>query len=400
VWVPRTYEDLEAAIDVVAESGDLDFKESLGSNADLAKDIAGMTVHGGVIVYGVREEDTLAVELTPFPTAGIVEKIQQVADSRIRPSPPLEIDPIADPGDETRGFVVVEVGASPLAPHYAEERFPVRAGVTTRNLTEPEIADLYERRRAIRGSAVAAMAPLEGWQRPEDAFDADANPGSTGILRIYVTPLAFPSSVGARLRQPLADAVSRANETVAEIVDRGQMPVSVTADLADWSPRGTMGWAAGRASSDETVISQSRGPLAAAVYAYDGSFSFNVTRTLMVNREKCAFEHLFFLYAMECLSIAGHFYVGTAVGGILRCDLGISGWEGAASFEQTDGAVFVGNVRRVPVTSYSARGEFSAGTLAEDPAGPTRELFERLFVSFLPDTYDAVETLRSRRSDR
>lgn len=120
--------------------------------------------------------------------------------------------------------------------------------------------------------------------------------------------------------------------------------------------------------------------------------SFHVTRSTMVDlgngeSERCAFEHLFALYAAECLAIAGEFFSTNAGTSILRCGLGIQGWDGCAAYAVTD-ARFFQNVPRASDSYYVASQHFAARELAADPRTATGALLEPLLVSFVPDDYD------------
>lgn len=109
------------AVGVVSESAELDFKSSLGSNEELAKDVAAMTVDSGVIVIGIAETNGLASSITPIALTGAAERIQQVVDSRIRPAPPVELEVLRQAPTDTEGLIVIEVSASRFAPHYTNE---------------------------------------------------------------------------------------------------------------------------------------------------------------------------------------------------------------------------------------------------------------------------------------
>jgi hypothetical protein len=62
MWVPKTTDELENAVGSgdLAETPTLDFKEKLppkSKNLDLAIDIDAMTPDGGVLIYGVAEDE-------------------------------------------------------------------------------------------------------------------------------------------------------------------------------------------------------------------------------------------------------------------------------------------------------------------------------------------------------
>jgi len=59
MWIPRSLTELVAALPGLSETSNLELKEQLpipSRNGDLAKDVACLTVDGGVIIYGVRED--------------------------------------------------------------------------------------------------------------------------------------------------------------------------------------------------------------------------------------------------------------------------------------------------------------------------------------------------------
>jgi hypothetical protein len=77
MWHPDIWTDLEGLLGE-SETPALDFKRTIGSNEELAKDIAAMTANGGLLVYGVDEDESTcaATDLLPFPiAAGVEEKL-------------------------------------------------------------------------------------------------------------------------------------------------------------------------------------------------------------------------------------------------------------------------------------------------------------------------------------
>jgi hypothetical protein len=73
------------------ETPSLDFKRELGAkNADIAKDIAAMTVNGGVLIYGVGEDKQtrVATAIVPQPLNGVEERFGRspAPGSRRRPT--------------------------------------------------------------------------------------------------------------------------------------------------------------------------------------------------------------------------------------------------------------------------------------------------------------------------
>ena len=141
----------------VREDADLDFKQERYGNGesarrDLAGDIAAMANgRGGVIVIGLRDENDVAVELTPVQLAdGEEARIRQIAASNITPHLTFDIRVVESASDRSSGYYLLIVPPSAMRPHAVRQdrnlRFPRRDGTTTRWLTEPEVADEYRDR--------------------------------------------------------------------------------------------------------------------------------------------------------------------------------------------------------------------------------------------------------------
>jgi predicted HTH transcriptional regulator len=137
------------------EDADLDFKQALNrtpeGRRDLVADVVAMAnARGGVIVVGIREEDTQAVELTPLRPGERREDrpdIYQAVAELTAPPVSLDVQQV-EAGDGTY-YLLLTVPKSHLAPHAFRRpgtpnlRYPVREGTRTRYLAEPELADRY-----------------------------------------------------------------------------------------------------------------------------------------------------------------------------------------------------------------------------------------------------------------
>lgn len=174
----------------IEEDIDLDFKRALyelrGSNArEFAKDIAAFAnTRGGLIVIGIDETDAggVANELVPvaFPTEAELER--RLADAVANYSAPralFRVRRVPSPGDPNKGFVLIFVPKSTLAPHAIRDeerlRFVVREQRQARNLAEHEVATLY-RERFTRLSDIDARSAVivrdarAAWRRSPQLF--------------------------------------------------------------------------------------------------------------------------------------------------------------------------------------------------------------------------------------
>jgi hypothetical protein len=98
----------------LAESAGLDGKCQLDKNADLAVDVAAMTVNGGLLLVGVGENDerTHLVKPCPIALAGQAERVTQIVSTSISEPPVIDVRALPLPDDPARGFLAILVPAS------------------------------------------------------------------------------------------------------------------------------------------------------------------------------------------------------------------------------------------------------------------------------------------------
>ncbi|MFX0135238.1 MAG: helix-turn-helix domain-containing protein [Candidatus Hodarchaeota archaeon] len=79
----------------IEENIHLDYKEQLGSNAEIAKDLSSFANNdGGIIIYGMREVNNKPTEIIPLNQPNLREKIDQIARNGIDPSLDIRILPV------------------------------------------------------------------------------------------------------------------------------------------------------------------------------------------------------------------------------------------------------------------------------------------------------------------
>lgn len=119
MWIPRTWTEIEALLGEAIETASLDFKRKLGSSDEVAKDIAAMSLNGGVLIYGIDEDpETLtATRIEPVAFKGAEERIRQIAASNIAPPCELEVEIIRKAEGDSAGAIAVRVPESLQAPH-------------------------------------------------------------------------------------------------------------------------------------------------------------------------------------------------------------------------------------------------------------------------------------------
>lgn len=170
MWVPGDAAEIEEAarLGQLEETSSFDAKAELPAqkkNADLAVDVAAMSTDGGVLLYGVAEDDNGAPTIpNPIGLAGASKRIDQIVATSIAEVPHAEVRtyPLVD--DPTRGYLVVIVPQSARAPHQVivggNLRFYGRGPKGNRPLNEGDVARLYQRRLQ--------------WEQDRDSLLADA----------------------------------------------------------------------------------------------------------------------------------------------------------------------------------------------------------------------------------
>ena len=330
MWIPESREQLEQAVTdgALEEKHDFDAKRELpSSNKELAKDIAAMTTDGGLLVYGVAEdEDGRPRILSPIELSGTAERIDQVAQHSLSGSARIEFVHLRIPDDEARGYLIVVVPASPEAPHQVtvgnDRRFYGRNETGNRRLSEEEIARLYERRRnqsANRDGLLKECIDRSPFGPPGDEH---------GFLQAFAQPVPpddhlWAKAIEARggeelLLRELRDAVASA----ATPIRWGGGSID---SAANWTRRGADVWSLDTASivrDDSNPTSAARADLGmdGKSYLFYGGAADIRNSMLVVFETGIALNLAQFFGAVGALYNAGGLYgpvdVGMAVTGV------------------------------------------------------------------------------------
>jgi hypothetical protein len=395
MWYPRSWSELQALLGE-SEGPSIDFKSRLGSNEELAKDIAAMTVNGGLLLYGIDEdkETCVATELLPFPIAGIEEKIRSVAGSRISPTPDLQVEVIASPADASEGIVVVAIPASSLAPHQANGRFPSRRGRTTEYLEEREVERLYRQRAELSGpvpqsgelSGNEFVSMLSGMERRE----------GTGRLMLVVRPAARDVShpAGAWQENALSAAMQRAMDRQSPRVGNATVVQSFRV-FRFWTPVDANGWGATNRGAGPGHVAPMASPqlLLAARLTYPARLSFEAFLGLEAGRQGAetlrSARELDIVYELVgMLSFSGEYFSDVEGGAHLLVELRLEGFNQARSQMTIDSST-TGDLEAAklptapPFLLQGAR--TTASELRETPEEVARVLIERWLPPFYLD---------------
>jgi hypothetical protein len=161
-------------------------------NGEVSRDLASLTVDGGILVYGVADAGAgKAGEVVGMSDPESAKtRLVGLAQGRVQPSMVCDVRVVLDPHDETRGCVVVEVPPSAIAPHRADERYWGRSSEGKRVLPEPQVAELFATRRNRDDGLVEHLLGLSG---PFDPVDQDARVhGHLYVSAMPLTPTSGP----------------------------------------------------------------------------------------------------------------------------------------------------------------------------------------------------------------
>lgn len=197
---PRLILQDEAALTEVTlgglleESHHIEVKGSVplgkGANRELARDLSSFAIDGGCYIVGVEEDkETNTFKPVPLPLAGLSERIEQVA--RTLPDPPLAVltQEIGSAQDPTKGYLIVHIPPSGLAPHMVDNKYLGRGHQTKHYLSDPEVRRLHEQRRATEQDGLSLL---------QHQFDRDPVPEYTrnqAHLFLLAEPIAGRSSM-------------------------------------------------------------------------------------------------------------------------------------------------------------------------------------------------------------
>src|SRR5690349_9461048 len=113
MWIPKSEDEIERAIaaGMLRETASFDTKRELpakGKSRDLAIDVCAMTPDGGVLVYGIAEDEHgRPSKLAPIPLAHARERVDQIVHSGIAEPPEIQVIELPSRQDAALGYLVV-----------------------------------------------------------------------------------------------------------------------------------------------------------------------------------------------------------------------------------------------------------------------------------------------------
>jgi hypothetical protein len=153
----------------------------------IAITIASLAIDGGTFIIGIEEITEKGLKrLSPKPLdlTGLPEKVDVVARNNI--DPPMAVRSRGIPSDAQpgKGYLVVEVDPSPVAPHMACWSYYGRAETTRYKLTDNDVLRLHQLRRNQENLASDLL------DHKEDRDYLTPNQSALGHLYIVAEPLS------------------------------------------------------------------------------------------------------------------------------------------------------------------------------------------------------------------
>jgi hypothetical protein len=401
MWRPTSTEHFEEAVreGVLDESHDFDAKRQLPeSGKEIAKDVAAMTTDGGMLVYGVAEDDDRRPRvLTPIELAGAAERIDQIVQHSISGSPRVEFLHLRLASEDNRGYLLVLVPPSPEAPHQVvvggDRRFYGRSDTGNRRLAEEEIARLYERRRSQETDRERLLAECKA-QSPYGV----PQQGREAFLQAFASPSIRDDSLWDRAIESagsesgVLDALGKAVRSFSAIQWGGLHLGSAHR----WARRGADKWTLDTALDRDAELPAGR--VARADLSMDGRAYLFYGHAASVDRRNSASPEVFIAYEtgialtlVEFLAAVGALYEVGGLYGFVDVGVAVTGLTGAVSSHRL-GQPF--GISDTP--TYQDDGAYrtlrcDARDLVVDPHAIVRQLTGRLFRALYGAELDPLD---------
>ena len=381
MWIPDTEQEIMAVVTsgTLEETSIFDAKREVSAKSpEIAKDVAAMANDGGVIIYGIDEDEHgRPAVLSPVLLAGQRERIASIVQTAIAEPPAVTISTIPTAADPSHGYIVVMVPPSERAPHMVvvkgENRYYGRGAAGNVPLTEGEVARLYERRRQwdvdrnLLLQSEIDQAPLQ--PRPGFAY-----------LHIIVRPVIGDDSLAGKALRSGQTVQGVLHELVDQISQPQVYPRSYDPDWYApnrWVRRveGFFTWL-----HDPGDLNQPDAP----GHALSLQIDFNGTGHLFCGRAAEQAEKSFFFFppivagnAVRLLALLGQLYSRARYIGQVDAGVAIIGLRGSVPYTRN---LFPRHFATVyDRDEYRKTGRFSAALLRDDLISVARQLLMPLF---------------------
>lgn len=244
-WSPQSFEQArdDVANRVIRETQFLEFKQLIDLGGDkgkgkLYKALASLANLGGTLVLGVVEDKAAekATEIKPVPLQGQVERVVQLAGNLDPPLPLPTPRSLDNPEDPTTGVIVVDVPASPMAPHRTPDNgYFARSPKGAYPMPDADLERMIRLRRertvavedalAEHVDSVTPLLELNEYPQPWFAIAVDPVPS--------LAPFLLRNRLDHTAAKWLETHMTQARENVAE---RAKADPKLGTVIEGWSP--------------------------------------------------------------------------------------------------------------------------------------------------------------------
>lgn len=375
MWLPKTEAEIVQAVQsgALEESAIFDAKEQLSKNSEIAKDIAAMANDGGVIIYGLGEDEGGRItRFTPFSLDGQAEKIDAIVRYSISEPPVIHILSIPTNENPKVGYLVVQIPPSERAPHMVvvkgDHRFYGRTAAGNGLLSEGEVARLYARRQQ---SEVNREKLLEA-----EIGDSPLEPNENFVyLFLYARPVFAKEGFFDSIFNDEPGFQKTLNEFIQRVCNRNVYKRSYQPDFnppPNWKHRAEGVWGQmDYPTSDVSLIPR---------HTLNLQIDFDGTGHLFCGRAGDRYSPEDFLVFPEIIAgltvrfvnYMGMLHAKAAYIGMVDIGLAMTGLKGSVA-DTNDMRL---RLARIPYDrpDYKKAGRFSASLMLDDPISPSKYL--------------------------
>lgn len=390
MWMPTSAAEVERAVlaGELDEGPSFDAKRELPTtpkkNDEVAKDVAAMATDGGVLLYGVDEDDDgRPTILTPIDLAGAAERVSMIVSTSIAEVPHIETRLLPCADDPSKGYLLVIVPQSPRAPHQVtvgkDLRYYGRHDRANRILGEADVARLYERRgrwqrdREQTLATVIAGSPFSPREKP-------------AFVYAFVEPVVPDQEVWKRAERAAGDRrqlQGELSEALNRSVPFGYGP-TLRGSSHQWMRQGADAW---RISTSPYEPADNPSDLADLEVNVDGrGRTFNGRGSAgLQDGTQVIFEQLIAGTVAGCFGLMAALYTRAGYHGHVDVGVAITGLKGAHGGGSRGRFGYEGHAYAAERFTNTARFSASELTSVQDRA---RELLGRFFEASGGDGYD------------
>ena len=382
MWIPDDAQEIEEAArgGRLAETPSFDAKAELPpakKNIELAKDVAAMATDGGVLLYGIAEDEHRVPSLpAPIALPGAPERVSEIVSTSIAEVPFIDVRAFPLSDDPSRGFLAVVVPQSARAPHMVivkgDNRFYGRGASGNRILNEGDVARLYERRQGWE---------IDRFKVLDEAIDHAPVPalGGQGYFHVYARPVVLEQGLFARAVKKLGES-SEMHVQLLRAIHGAKLTGSYSPSLEQaqyWHRHGGDQWRLSTRSESEHSVEEATSLVDLNIYldGYGRLFCGRATDRMREDGPPLIIEGLIAGNVEVFFTVMAMLYEAAGYHGAVDVGLAITGISGARSM-QLERGFHPGPT--YPTDRYTRTERVAAKQLL-DAAEITRQLLQDFF---------------------